>query len=157
MLLAAIAGLVLLLGVSAYVAKRRLDRLPNKVKKRIVKRKLNSIFVALEERGWIARSPAFVRDYLRHYPSLAKLEAGYPAVREECLALLERKDRLTHVSVLGGSYTKAGIHTLGWKTFVFKSGDFVEENCARCPRTPHLLREIPGLYTAFFSVLEHTR
>ncbi len=154
MLLAAIAGLVLLLGVSAWVAKRRLDALPTKVKKRIVKRKLNSIFVALEERGWIARSPAFVRDYLRHYPSLAKLEAGYPAVREECLALLERKDRLTDVSVLGGAYTKAGIHTIGWKTFVFKSGDFVEENCARCPRTANLLREIPGLYTAFFSVLE---
>ena len=154
MWIASIAGLVLLLGVFAWLAKRRLDALPNKVKKRLLKKKLNGVFVFLEERGWLARTPAFDRDYLRYYPALAKLEAGYPAIREECLALLDHKERLTDISKLGGSYTKAGIHTIRWKSFVFKSGDFVEENCARCPRTAALLREIPGLYTAFFSVVD---
>ena len=154
MLLATIVVLVLLLAVAAWVAKRRLDAMPEKVKKRLLKRKLNGVFVFLEERGWLPRMPAFDRNYLRHYPALAKLEAGYPAIRGECLALLGHKDRLTDISVLGGSHTKAGIHTIAWKTFVFKSGSFIEENCARCPRTAALLREIPGLYTAFFSVLD---
>ncbi|HKU64148.1 MAG TPA: aspartyl/asparaginyl beta-hydroxylase domain-containing protein, partial [Rhizomicrobium sp.] len=31
---------------------------------------------------------------------------------------------------------------------------FIEENCALAPRTAALLRGIPGVYTAFFSVLE---
>ena len=154
MMIASIAGLVLLLGVCFWLAKRRLDALPNKAKKKLLKKKLNGVFVYLEEHGWLARTPAFDRDYLRYYPALAKLEAGYPAVREECLALLDHKERLTDISVLGGSYTKAGIHTIRWKSFVFKSGDFVEENCARCPRTAALLRQIPNLYTAFFSVLD---
>jgi len=154
MTLSSVAGLVLLLGASAWVAKRRLDALPNERKKKILKKKLNGVFVFLEERGWLPRTPAFDRNYLRYYPALAKLEAGYPAIREECLALLDLKDRLTDMAALGGSYTQTGIHRIGWKTFVFKSGDFIAENCARCPRTAALLREIPGLYTAFFSVLD---
>jgi len=55
---------------------------------------------------------------------------------------------------MGGSYTQAGIHTASWKVFVFKSGQFIEENCALCPKTAALLRDIPGVYTAFFSVLD---
>lgn len=151
---ASIAVLVLVLGSSIWVAKRRLDALPNKVKKKILKKKLNGVFTYLEERGWLPRTPAFDRNYLRCYPALAKLEAGHPIIREECLALLDHKEKLTDVSALGGSYTKTGIHAIRWKSFVFKSGEFVEENCARCPRTAALLREIPGLYTAFFSVLD---
>jgi beta-hydroxylase len=58
------------------------------------------------------------------------------------------------MSAMGGSYTQAGIHTAQWKTFMFKSGEFIEENCARCPETAALLRQIPGVYTAFFSVLD---
>ena len=154
MLLASLTVMVLLLGVAAWAAKRRLDAMPSKAKKQLLKRKLNGVFVTAEERGWIPRSPAFDRDYHRRFPALARLEAGYPAVREECLGLLDHKERLTDISALGGSYTKAGIHTIQWKTFVFKSGGWIDENCARCPRTAALLRQIPGLYTAFFSVLD---
>jgi beta-hydroxylase len=37
---------------------------------------------------------------------------------------------------------------------MFKSHRFIEENCALAPRTAELLRNVPGLYTAFFSVLD---
>lgn len=141
-------------GAAVWVAKRRIDALPNKVKKRILKRRINAVFHALEDRGWVARPPAFDREYHRSYPGLVELEAGYPAIREECEALLAHKERLPDISALGGTYTQRGIHTIQWKTFVFKSSDFIEENCARCPRTAELLRQIPGLYTAFFSVLD---
>jgi beta-hydroxylase len=153
MLRYSIVGLVLLLGAAAWLGKRRLDAMPTKAKKRLLKRKLNGVFVYAEDRGWILRTPAFDPDYLRKFPALAKLEAGHAAIREECVALLERKEKLVSFEVLGGGYTKAGIHTIPWKTFAFKSGKFIEENCARCPRTAALLREIPGLYTAVFSVL----
>jgi ornithine lipid ester-linked acyl 2-hydroxylase len=52
------------------------------------------------------------------------------------------------------SYTSGGIHRVGWKSFMLKSGEFIEENCALAPHTAGLLRGIPGVYTAFFSVLE---
>ena len=37
---------------------------------------------------------------------------------------------------------------------MFKSGSFIEGNCALAPKTAALLRGIPGVWTAFFSVLE---
>ena len=106
MLLTSLAVMVLLLGVAAWVVVRRLDAMPSKAKKKLLKRKLNAVFVTAEERGWIPRSPAFDRDYHSRFPALARLEAGYPAVREECLALLDHKERLTDISALGGSYTQ---------------------------------------------------
>src|SRR5688500_16584684 len=42
----------------------------------------------------------------------------------------------------------------GWKTFFFCGyGSKHEKNIARCPETHRLLRNIPGLTTAFFSIL----
>jgi aspartyl/asparaginyl beta-hydroxylase (cupin superfamily) len=35
-----------------------------------------------------------------------------------------------------------------------ESGKFIEENCALCPQTASLLRGLPGVYTAFFSILD---
>lgn len=42
----------------------------------------------------------------------------------------------------------------GWKTFFFFGyGLKADTNCARCPKTAALLESIPGLRTAFFSIL----
>lgn len=41
-----------------------------------------------------------------------------------------------------------------WKTFfLYGYGVKVEENCARCPRTTELIEQVPGMTTAFFSIL----
>ena len=88
------------------------------------------------------------------YPDLALLEEGYPDIRAECEALLQIKEKLTDTKDLGGAYTQKGIHVIQWKTFLFKSGRFVEPNCARAPKTAAILKRIPGIYTAFFSILE---
>ena len=41
-----------------------------------------------------------------------------------------------------------------WKTFIFTFyGHVREENCRRCPKTVELLKKIPGMKTAFFSIL----
>jgi aspartyl/asparaginyl beta-hydroxylase (cupin superfamily) len=50
--------------------------------------------------------------------------------------------------------TAGGIHNIQWKSFLFKSGQFIEENRRLAPRTADLRRHIPNLYTAFFSVLD---
>ena len=109
-------------GLAAFGIWRKISNLPNKEKKALIKQTINGIFVRFEARGWLPRTPAFDPDYLATYPALARLEAAYPDVRDECLALLEIKDKLTDMSAMGGSYTQQGIHTARWKTFVFKSG-----------------------------------
>ena len=81
--LVSLAVLTLLLAGGAWALKRRLDAMPSKEKKQILKRRLNGVFIYCEQRGWIRRTPAFMRDYLRDFPALAKLEAGFPAIREE--------------------------------------------------------------------------
>ena len=41
-----------------------------------------------------------------------------------------------------------------WKTFFFFGYGFKSEaNCARCPETTKLLEQVPGMTTAFFSIL----
>jgi beta-hydroxylase len=114
----------------------------------------NGVLVRAESNGVFARAPAFVHDYRGDYAGLRELEANHPVVRGECEALLSSRHRLVNVEDLAGKYTRGGIHAIEWRSFMFKSGRFIPENCRRAPRTADLLRNVPGLYTAFFSILE---
>jgi ornithine lipid ester-linked acyl 2-hydroxylase len=110
------------------------------------------LFIAAERRGVFRKLPAFERD-LSEYPELAILSENYAAIRAECESLIQQKLRIPGMEELT-SYTSGGIHQIAWKSFMFKSGSFIDENCALVPKTAALLEKIPGLYTAFFSVLE---
>jgi beta-hydroxylase len=111
-----------------------------------------AIFVGAERRGVFDRLPAFQRD-LSQYPELAILSRNYAIIRGECEALIAANLRLPGMDQLT-RYTAGGVHQIQWKTFMFKSGDFIPENCALAPKTAALLAQIPGVYTAFFSILE---
>jgi beta-hydroxylase len=100
----------------------------------------------------LSQAAAFERD-LSEYPELAVLTANFPVIRQECESLIRSSLRIPGMEELT-SYTSGGIHQIAWKSFMFKSGSFIEENCALAPKTAALLRGIPGVYTAFFSVLE---
>ncbi len=130
-----------------------LFRLPRKQKKLLLKRHLRHLWRRLEERGLVEKNPALIRDYHRHYPALALLERHADVIRKECLELMARPERIPHIKDSGGPYTTRGIHEIEWRTFMLKSGRFVEANCRRAPETARLLREIPDVETAFFSIL----
>lgn len=117
-----------------------------------IKDKAAELFIGAERRGVFRKLPAFERD-LSEYPELAVLAQNYPVIRAECEALIRGQIRIPGMEELT-SYTSGGIHQIAWKSFMLKSGVFIEENCALAPNTAALLRRIPGLYTAFFSVLE---
>jgi aspartyl/asparaginyl beta-hydroxylase (cupin superfamily) len=110
------------------------------------------LFIRAERRGAFRKLPAFERD-LREYPELAVLAENHQTIRRECEALIAGPVRIPGMEELT-SYTAGGIHQIAWKSFMFKSGSFIEQNCALAPKTAALLRGIPGVYTAFFSVLE---
>jgi beta-hydroxylase len=137
-------------GVAFAVSFSRLSR---KQKKLLLKRRLRHAWRWLEDHGLVARQPALLRDYHRHYPELAILERHFELIRKECSELMASPDKIPHIQQSGGQYTTGGIHQVEWKIFMLKSGRFLEANCARAPETARLLRQIPGVATAFFSIL----
>lgn len=82
-----------------------------------------------------------------------RLEGEWRTVRAELDEVLSYRDELPNfqdISVDQASITDDD----GWKTFFFVGYGFrAEANCARCPRTAALIDSIPGLTTAFFSIL----
>jgi aspartyl/asparaginyl beta-hydroxylase (cupin superfamily) len=114
---------------------------------------LNRVFSRCEELGVIPRLPAIDEAY-PDYPELRVLEQRYPVIRDECLALLDQRERITDITRLAGGYTADGIHAIRWKAFMLKSGELIPENAKLCPKTAELVGNLPGVYTAFFSILE---
>jgi beta-hydroxylase len=132
-----------------------LARVPGAGKKgrKRVKKAVNRVYGRCEDAGLLRRLPAFDEEYAE-YPELRAVEAAYADVRRECEQLLRFREQLTDMKALGGDYTSGGIHTIRWKAFMLKSGSFIPENCAHAPRTAEVLRKLPNVYNAFFSILE---
>lgn len=114
--------------------------------------KANEWFQFLERISIIKKTPNYVYDYHEDYPSLKLLEEKHEVVRKECENILTFKEDITDIESLSSS-TRGGIHAIEWKSFMFKSGVFIEENCALCPETAKILKRIKGVRTAFFSIL----
>lgn len=87
------------------------------------------------------------------FPFAKEIEAGWPAIRAELEALLRYRDeipRFYEVSPDQKRISKQG----GWKTFVLQGFGMRSEVGHRlCPETSRLLARVPGLQTAFFSIL----
>jgi aspartyl/asparaginyl beta-hydroxylase (cupin superfamily) len=81
------------------------------------------------------------------------LESDWKAIRAELDDVLSYRDELPNfqdISIDQASITDDD----GWKTYFFFAYGFRSDaNCARCPQTAALLDAIPGLTTAFFSIL----
>ncbi len=84
---------------------------------------------------------------------VAGLEAQWQTIRHELDEILVHRDQLPNfqdISVDQASITDDD----GWKTFFFFGYGFrAAANCERCPATAALLEAVPGLTTAFFSIL----
>jgi beta-hydroxylase len=125
---------------------------PKRLKK--IPEAINILFEKAEAAGKLPKVDGFLYDYYDDYPGLKELEDHFEAVQRECRALLKHHDQLPNVEALVGKYTKGSIHAAKWKSFMFKSGELLKENCALAPNTAALIKKIPGCYTAFFSILE---
>lgn len=81
------------------------------------------------------------------------LEDGWRDIRAELDTVLERRDSLPNFQDILRDVAPISRDDR-WKTYFFTAyGYGSEANCARCPRTAALLERIPGLVTAFFSIL----
>ena len=98
----------------------------------------------------VPTSPFLATDTFEWIP---RLEAEWKTMRaelDEVLAYREELPNFQDISIDQASITDDD----GWKTYFFFAYGFRSDaNCARCPRTAELLEQVPGLTTAFFSIL----
>jgi beta-hydroxylase len=83
----------------------------------------------------------------------ARVEAAYPDIRAEVEALLAGPVEIPHIEDVTGGIPQGNIGP--WRSFVLMhQGTWIDFNCAKCPKTTEVVRSIPGLTMAGFSVLE---
>jgi aspartyl/asparaginyl beta-hydroxylase (cupin superfamily) len=103
------------------------------------------------------RRPVFF-DVAATRPELLELDRNYPVIRAELLGILSEKRAIPRYHELDQMQYNISARVdpdKDWKVYPLNiMGVKPEAYCARCPRTTALLEGIPGLFEAFFSILE---
>jgi beta-hydroxylase len=87
------------------------------------------------------------------FPWTRMLQDHWQAIRAEAEALLPRIDQVPPLRSVSPDHQRIARSDL-WKSFFLCGyGYWVAENVAHCPRTAALVRRIPHLNSAFFSIL----
>jgi hypothetical protein len=89
------------------------------------------------------------------FPWVAEVERKWQTIRRELDELLARQDELPTFNEIIGAEALWVTRDRPWKTFFLLGyGLPFRQNIALCPETWRILRSIPGLKTAMFSILE---
>jgi beta-hydroxylase len=87
------------------------------------------------------------------FPWAKVLEDNWRSILTEAEAVMRIREEVP--SLIAISPDHMGISDWRWKSFfLWGYGYRIDENCARCPTTARLLQTVPGLETAFFSIME---
>src|SRR5438874_13529279 len=87
------------------------------------------------------------------FPWAGEVEAGWGTIRAELDMVMRHRDALPDFQEISPDQKHIATENK-WKTFFFFAyGLRSEENLRRCPGTARLLDNIPGVKTAFFSIL----
>ena len=91
-------------------------------------------------------------------PELLELDRNFQVIREELMAILPEKRAIPRYHELDQMQYNISARVdpdKDWKVYPLNlMGVKPEAFCGRCPRTTALLEGIPGLFEAFFSILE---
>ncbi|WP_298466394.1 aspartyl/asparaginyl beta-hydroxylase domain-containing protein [uncultured Erythrobacter sp.] len=83
----------------------------------------------------------------------SKLSRHWEAIRDEALAIFEHRDAIPPLREVSPDHRRI-MRDNSWRSFFLVGyGNRIEENIARAPKTAELLSHIPGLNSAFFSIL----
>ncbi len=87
------------------------------------------------------------------FPWAAEVESGWKRIRAELDQVMQYRDQMPSFHEILKEVTTITTDDQ-WKTFFLAGiGMNCEENARRCPETMKLLQKIPGMKTAFFSIL----
>jgi beta-hydroxylase len=88
------------------------------------------------------------------FPWIPRIEAGWSAMRDELRALLRDRERIPSFEEIAPRNTPGGLRDAQWKSYwLYAFGRKTGDNCRRCPETTRLVNTIPGVKSAFFSIL----
>jgi beta-hydroxylase len=118
--------------------------------RRGIKRMLATIGNYQARNAYVPDQPFFD---VTQFPWTTELEANSSIIRSELDAVLSRRDELPQIQELQRAQYAVSIPK--WKAFVLYGWGYeASEGRRLCPETTRLVERIPGLRTAFFSVLE---
>lgn len=84
----------------------------------------------------------------------AELEANWQPIQQELDVILQQANELPNFQDISPDQAYNISKDSLWKTyFLYGYGIKMTENCQRCPETTRLVEQIPGMKTAFFSIL----
>lgn len=89
-----------------------------------------------------------------HFPWIDMLESQWEIIRDEAKALMPYRDAIPPLSEISPDHAKLDKQKKWRSYFLWGYGFRSEENCERCPETTRIMRKIPGLRTALFSIHE---
>ena len=108
-------------------------------------------------RAWPTR-PVVYSDVDGICPQLRLLEQSFAAIRDEYLSIRTALDRIPRYHEVDGLQRDLSASSAGsqsWRVFFLDAmGRKPRRNCSLCPVTRATLDRIPGLFQAFFSILE---
>ena len=91
---------------------------------------------------------------VRDFPWTQVLRDHWQAIREEAMTVAMVGDNAPSLATISPDHRSIA-EVNKWKSFfLYGYGYAIEENMAQCPVTARLIRNIPGLNSAFFSILE---
>jgi len=110
-------------------------------------RKLEALFA----RHSLVGNPTFFDR--QQFDWVINLEANWKIIRQELDGVLQNLEKIPNFQDLSPDQYDITSDDR-WKTYFFYAyGLKAHKNCQQCPRTTQLIEQIPGMKTAFFSIL----
>ncbi len=94
-------------------------------------------------------------DVDKHFPEHDLLLNQWEDIRDELLQILKHQENIPKFHEIDSiqKYISAK-DDVPWRTFIFKAYDnWMDANCEQAPKTASILKQIPGVTTAMFSIL----
>lgn len=87
------------------------------------------------------------------FPWIGKLEANWEVIRDEAAVVLSDLEAVPPLAVISPDHRRIA-PARKWRSYFLIGYRYRDEiSCRACPRTAELVSEIPGLNSAFFSIL----
>lgn len=90
----------------------------------------------------------------RHFPWTRKLAENWEAIATEASEIVRHREAIPPLRELSPDHRNTGRDGKWRSFFLVGYGHEVPENCARAPRTAALVREVPDINSAFFSIID---
>ena len=88
------------------------------------------------------------------FPWASLLEQNWQEIREELDVVLQYENQLPRFQDISPDQANSISRDNLWKTFyLYGYGVKMEQNCNYCPQTTQIIEQIPGMKTAFFSIM----